>query len=201
MSPKRIEWRAEDGIPPAQAGWYRQCGGPLVGGIWTDTGAGKSLYYNIPQNGQRYCFYLPETLRSHAAMEVDITIGGFNNDMESPTFSAWLPGETTTAYHGASSLIFQVSTTTYHNGPDFMPTPVDPEQRTRLRLERRGEEVFTYIDGTPHRESTTFQNAKASSLLHDFPQEALQESCVILAMPPQNTHQYIWLYRMLWEEL
>lgn len=200
---KRVEWRAEDGIPISQAGWYYHSGNPETNGVWTVHSSGSpALKYSLTAAGQRYRFFLPETLREPAAITLDLAMEGINNAASAPTLSVFLPGETTTAFQGISPVLVIVSTTNNNNGsPTLVSTNVLCGTRQSVRLERRGEQALTFSNGAQTYSTTTVPNAKLTTFLSDFPAGAPKESGLILTIPPGNFPQHVWLFGIVWEEL
>ena len=199
---RRVEWKAEDGLWLTQAGWYSYGGNPETEGVWTTQSGAPALQYTLSKAGQRYRFFLPDTLRDPAAITLDLAMSGLNNNAGVPTLSAWLPGEATTACHGISSVQILVSTTNNNNGaPTLVSTGSLANTRLSVRLERRGEAAVTLANGNATYATTAVPNAQRTAFLPDYPLEAPKEACLILTLPPSGATQNVWLFGVVWEEL
>ncbi len=203
MAQRKVLWQAEDGVLPTAKGWQLFDSRPAEDGVWEEKNGEAALKYVIPVHGQHYRFFLPDTLRSQSAIELDFSVTGTSLSSLYPTISLWLPGEMTAGFSGATVVVRTGLVALFSNNglPGHAPAGSASGVRNRLRVERRQEEVRTFINGYECATQSAISNYARTNFVIDYPAGAPNQSCLLLTVSPTTAAHTVWLYRLLWEEV
>jgi hypothetical protein len=203
MAPRRVSWSAVTGSLPTQGDWVTYGGLPWSNGVFEEKNDAPALKMELTAAGQYYRLFLPDSLRSQAAVEIDFTFAGVSSILTLSPLTLWLPGETAAVYHGLINPRTSVALVANNNGaPISHLLGATQHVRYQLRLERRAGEAKSFLNGVEKlTHGTLTPNAKRTTQLSNFPMDAPNDCCLLLTHPGIGATQTVWIHGLLWEEL
>jgi hypothetical protein len=207
LEPRRVEWRASDGNRPTDVGWQYFGEAPEMLGAYEVKYNEMGLRFSVNATTQSYRIFLPNTLCSMSAVEVDYVIQGTSpaSYMTGAPLGVWLPSQTESFFIGsiaynimAMSFVSRVPAT---GTLGTIPPSLTYAQLQRLRVERRGGHIGFVANGKTNTTAPLpVPNNVRAAYNHHMTNDAPLETAITVGWPGTGS-QSVWLHRILWEEL